>query len=381
MALPSASAPQIAVSITIGPPPIPVYVQPICPGEGYIWVPGYWAYGPYGYFWVPGTWVLAPVVGYLWTPGYWAWSDGVFVWYDGYWGPVVGFYGGINYGFGYFGTGYGGGYWSGNRFYYNTTVNNVNTTIVQNTYSKTVINNTTVTNVSYNGGPGGTIARPTAAEQAAARQPYTPPTTPQTEHERTASSSHAQLASVNHGKPKIAATAEPGQFSGKGVVSAKSAGQGVRNSASATTNNAAQPRQPNQPANPAMTPNPRSGDDRPPSARASNPEGNARPELEQKHQRELEKLQQKQDQERQRTLERHEREQQKLAQRGADERRQQEVQQRQQQQLQQLQQKHEQQQQRLQQRQQQEQRAHQQEEQKRQQSQKPEPREDRPPDR
>ena len=30
------------------------------PGSGYLWTPGYWAYGPEGYFWVPGTWVQPP---------------------------------------------------------------------------------------------------------------------------------------------------------------------------------------------------------------------------------------------------------------------------------------------------------------------------------
>jgi hypothetical protein len=97
-----------------------VYVQPPAPAEGYIWVPGYWAWDPdfADYYWVPGTWVLAPRVGYLWTPGYWAWNGAGFVFYEGYWGPVVGFYGGINYGFGYFGTGYVGGRWDHDRFYY-----------------------------------------------------------------------------------------------------------------------------------------------------------------------------------------------------------------------------------------------------------------------
>ena len=48
------------VAITLAPPPLPVYSQPVCPGDGYIWTPGYWAYGPDGYYWVPGTWVIAP---------------------------------------------------------------------------------------------------------------------------------------------------------------------------------------------------------------------------------------------------------------------------------------------------------------------------------
>src|SRR5882724_11811297 len=95
---------QVRISVTFGPPALPVYEQPLCPGDGYIWTPGYWGWDADDddYYWVPGTWVLAPEVGFLWTPPYWAWTDGVFVFYDGYWGPHVGFYGGVVYGFGYF---------------------------------------------------------------------------------------------------------------------------------------------------------------------------------------------------------------------------------------------------------------------------------------
>src|SRR5215472_18993243 len=113
--VPSSTPAQIAVgvgiSVHIGPPALPVYAQPICPGAGYIWTPGYWAYGPMGYYWVPGTWVVAPTPGFLWTPGYWGWGGGAYIWHAGYWGPHVGFYGGVNYGFGYFGAGFAGGYW------------------------------------------------------------------------------------------------------------------------------------------------------------------------------------------------------------------------------------------------------------------------------
>jgi hypothetical protein len=41
----------------------------------------------------------------------------------------------------------------------------------------------------------------------------------QVQHEHAASGNHALLASVNHGVPKIAATAHPGAFQGQGVVS------------------------------------------------------------------------------------------------------------------------------------------------------------------
>ena len=213
----------VFISVGIAPPPLPVYVQPVCPAPGYIWTPGYWAYGPDGYFWVPGTWVMAPEVGLLWTPGYWGWGGSAFIWNGGYWGPTVGFYGGVNYGFGYTGIGYQGGYWRGNDFYYNRSVNQVNVTNIHNVYNTTVVNNTTVNRVSYNGGNGGITARPTAAQQAAAQQRHIAPTSVQTQHEQMASTDHAQLASVNHGRPEVAATPKPAAFHGAGVVRASNA--------------------------------------------------------------------------------------------------------------------------------------------------------------
>ena len=223
LAMPSVSPAQISVGIGIhiGPPALPIYAQPICPGVGYMWTPGYWAYGPDGYFWVPGTWVMAPAVGLLWTPGYWGWGGGGYFWHGGYWGPHVGFYGGISYGYGYTGVGFVGGEWRGGAYHYNTAVTNVNTTIIHNTYNTTVVNNnTTVNRTSYNGGTGGVAAQPTATEAAAAREPHTPATTLQTQHEQAASSNRELLASVNHGAPAVAATAKPGSFNGPGVVAA-----------------------------------------------------------------------------------------------------------------------------------------------------------------
>ncbi len=131
LAIPATSFAQFGVSITVAPPALFAYSQPICPQEGYLWTPGYWAYGPDGYFWVPGTWVEPPAVGLLWTPGYWGWGNGAYAWNEGYWGPEVGFYGGVNYGYGYGGFGYDGGYWRDNQFSYNTYVNNVGGAISQ----------------------------------------------------------------------------------------------------------------------------------------------------------------------------------------------------------------------------------------------------------
>ena len=227
-AIPAASFAQISVGIAvrIAPPELPVYEQPICPGEGYIWTPGYWAYGDDDYYWVPGTWVLAPRVGVLWTPGYWGWGDGGYYWHAGYWGPHVGFYGGVNYGFGYVGVGYLGGRWDHGRFAYNRAVNNVNVTVIHNTYNTRITNNYySSTRVSYNGGNGGVRARETAQEQRAAREQHLQATNVQFQHEHAARSDRSQFASVNHGRPNVVATPKPGAFNDRGVVHANAAAE------------------------------------------------------------------------------------------------------------------------------------------------------------
>jgi hypothetical protein len=209
----------ICVSNNVPPPDLPIYAQPPIPAPGYIWAPGYWAGGPSGYFWVPGTWVQPPTIGLLWTPGYWGWRDGIYVWSAGYWGPHVGFYGGINYGFGYAGSGYEGGHWDNGVFAYNRTVNNFGSVTITNVYEKTVVVNVAA-RVSFNGGSGGTVAQPTPDEEAAAHEQHTAAIPAQTQHERVASADKSLLASENHGRPPIAATASPGDFT-KGVVAAR----------------------------------------------------------------------------------------------------------------------------------------------------------------
>jgi hypothetical protein len=226
---PSASyevaAPAVAVEVqaTEPPPPLPVYDQPPCPEDGYLWTPGYWAFSTGGYYWIPGTWVAPPVVGVLWTPGYWGFVGGVYRFNAGYWGPHVGFYGGVNYGFGYGGVGFGGGVWTGGHFSYNTAVVHVNTTVIHNTYvNNTVINNTTINRTSFNG-PGGVAAQPTPAERTAAAEQHTPATVAQTQHVHEALRNPQLSAKANGGHPAIAATARPAAFSGSGVVGAKGA--------------------------------------------------------------------------------------------------------------------------------------------------------------
>jgi WXXGXW repeat (2 copies) len=232
----ASNAQVICISNASPPPELPVYEQPAMPEPGHIWTPGYWGGGPYGYFWVPGTWVQPPTVGLLWTPGYWGWRDGIYVWSAGYWGPHVGFYGGINYGFGYAGVGYEGGHWENGAFAYNRTVNNFGGVSITNVYEKTVIVDPGATRVSFNGGGGGTAVLPTPEQETAAHEQHVAAIPAQLQHERTASANKALLASENHGQPSIAATAKPNELTGKGVVAAQQVEPSVTPTATKPTN-------------------------------------------------------------------------------------------------------------------------------------------------
>jgi hypothetical protein len=199
-----------AVAANTVPPPLPDYQQPECPSDGYLWQPGFWAYSPYrgGYYWVPGAWVAPPAVGLLWTPPYWGYYGGRYVFHTGYWGPTIGFYGGINYGYGYHGHGFVGGEWHEGHFRYNTAVVRVNTVVVHNTYvNNTVINNTVVNNRTSFNGPGGVAARPTPVEVQAMRQPHVMPTVEQIRNQQMARADKTQFASANGGRPANVATA------------------------------------------------------------------------------------------------------------------------------------------------------------------------------
>ena len=200
---PVATAPQ-------PPPALPDYQQPPCPGDGYIWTPGYWNYAPTGYYWVPGAWVAPPYQGALWTPGYWDYSGSRYGFHPGHWGTHIGYYGGINYGFGYVGLGYEGGYWNSGHFTYNRAYNNVNTTVIHNVYNYNVVNRTNnVTRISFNGGPGGVQVRPRPVEMAASREPYAPRMSTQVSHEQSFRTDRGQFATTNQGRPNNMAISRP----------------------------------------------------------------------------------------------------------------------------------------------------------------------------
>jgi len=192
------------------PPPLPDYQQPPDPGDGYIWTPGYWNYGSNGYYWVPGAWVQPPYEGALWTPGFWAFVGGRYGFHPGHWGTHIGFYGGVNYGFGYTGLGYEGGYWKGGHFNYNREYNNVNTNVVHNVYDYRARNReTVVTHTSYNGGSGGIQVRPRQPEAEARKEPYSPRMQSQVQHAESFRNDQSQYNHVNHGHPPNTADARP----------------------------------------------------------------------------------------------------------------------------------------------------------------------------
>lgn len=202
---------QVRASITTAPPDLPAYDQPfcinsdICPLDGYLWVPGYWAWDS-DYYWVPGTWVMAPEIGDLWTPGYWSSiNDGAYVFHEGYWGRSVGFYGGIDYGFGYPGHGYDGARWEDGRLRYNTAANHVNTSHPEwspDWNYNTPVNDSGNRN-SCNGGGRGIDAHATSQEEAADRGKRSGPSLQQIQNDWFARNDVQQRLSTNHGAPPI----------------------------------------------------------------------------------------------------------------------------------------------------------------------------------
>jgi len=211
--VPASSFAGVLISVGINPPVLPVYEQPPCPQPGWMWTPGYWAYGDDGYYWVPGAWVPAPYEGALWTPPYWGWSGGLYVFHGGYWGPHVGYYGGVNYGFGFMGIGFVGGMWRGHDFVYNTAVVHVNNVYVHNTYvDRTIVERNTIVNdrhVAYSGGPGGINHQPTPEERSAMSEHHVGPTGVQQQHFQAAAADKSSYAKNNGGHPQTLAAARP----------------------------------------------------------------------------------------------------------------------------------------------------------------------------
>ncbi len=227
--VPALSFAGVFISVGFAPPILPVYDQPPCPEPGLMWAPGYWAYGEEGYYWVPGTWVPAPYEGALWTPPYWGWEGGLYMFHPGYWGRHVGYYGGVNYGYGYMGIGFVGGMWRGRDFVYNTAVMRVDDRRIHNVYfDRTLVERNTIVNdrrVAFSGGPGGIRHDAVPEERFAERDQHMGATSFQSSHQSSAMSDRSSFYKNNNGRPSYGAVQRPlgGGMQGAPVDRSKSA--------------------------------------------------------------------------------------------------------------------------------------------------------------
>jgi len=206
--------------VNVAPPPLPSYEQPVIPAEGYLWVPGFWAWRKSvpDYFWVPGTWVRPPQSGLLWTPPYWSRVEGGYAFHAGYWAAEVGFYGGINYGFGFNGNGYQGGRWDHGAFAYNRAVNNLGSLDIGSVYNKAVTTDDSTSCLSFNGGRRGTAARPSEHQEELASGQNTGATAEQQKHFELAAMDRSLYSKLNNGVPGVAATQHAGILAGPGIT-------------------------------------------------------------------------------------------------------------------------------------------------------------------
>jgi hypothetical protein len=245
--IPAAAHAGVLIQVGFAPPALPVYEQPLCPEPGLMWTPGYWAYGDDGYYWVPGAWVAAPYAGALWTPGYWGWEGGRYFFHGGYWGLHVGYYGGVNYGFGYGGIGFAGGMWRGGIFSYNTAVMHVGVGggwggrvfvdrgIVERGYVARD------SHVAFAGGPGGIRHEPSPEERIAEHEQHRGPSDAQMHHAEAARADRTSYAKNNGGHPAHGGVERPmggGAHGAENHAAAGHAGGAVGGHAGGTTGGA-----------------------------------------------------------------------------------------------------------------------------------------------
>ncbi len=169
------------VYATDPPPDLPDYAQPSASDDSYLWTPGSWYYSSAksDYYWVPGEWVVPPLADWLWTPPYWGYNGTRYEWHVGYWSTSVGFYGGIDYGFGYTGSG----------------------------YDRSKRNITSANRVSYNGGPHG-VQKTRAPLELVAERDRHPALSAQMHLVRDAKNNREQYSRVNHGRPQTVVVAK-----------------------------------------------------------------------------------------------------------------------------------------------------------------------------
>jgi hypothetical protein len=77
------------VYVNVAPPAPISEAQPVSPGSGYTWVPGFYRWDGSQYVWTHGHWMRPPQSGQVWVPGHWVESPhGRWHWRDGHWRNV-----------------------------------------------------------------------------------------------------------------------------------------------------------------------------------------------------------------------------------------------------------------------------------------------------
>jgi hypothetical protein len=67
------------------PPPVRVEARGVPPGEGFVWVDGFWAVRGGAYTWEPGRWTRPPRARAAWVPGRWESRGGRYIYREGRW--------------------------------------------------------------------------------------------------------------------------------------------------------------------------------------------------------------------------------------------------------------------------------------------------------
>lgn len=84
-ALSAPSFGQVDVYIGTPPPPLRYEVPPPMPGEGFVWIDGYWALHGHRYVWVPGRWERPPYPGAYWSHPHYDHYDRGWKLHEGHW--------------------------------------------------------------------------------------------------------------------------------------------------------------------------------------------------------------------------------------------------------------------------------------------------------
>lgn len=75
----------VGIYARTAPPPIRVESRGPAPGQGYVWINGYWGYRGNDYVWTAGRWERPPRGRRRWEDGRWDRRGDRYVWHDGRW--------------------------------------------------------------------------------------------------------------------------------------------------------------------------------------------------------------------------------------------------------------------------------------------------------